>query len=476
MVSHKKTMQKGRNYKGTESLRKDFLSIMTTSINQHFTPWKLLQFAAPSIVMMMFMSLYTIVDGIFISRFVGSNALSSLNIVFPVINVVVAVATMFGTGGNAIISRYLGEGKPKEARECLTQFVVVSLILSILILILTHLFLTPISLFLGSNEVLLDDCRIYLSVAVSFAPACTLQSLFQSYLVTAGHPGFGLFLTIGAGILNAVLDYVLIVICGLGIGGAALATGIGQSVPAIAGVCFFLFSKKELHFTRFTLHPRELFLACYNGSSEMVTQLSNAVVTFLFNIVLMNLAGEHGVAAITILLYGQFLFNAFYLGFSIGVSPIVGFQYGARNNEELENVYRISFLFVAASSVVLLIAAISLSRPLVTVFTQDPKTLALAEAGFPIFAFNFLFSGLNITSSGFFTALSNGKISAILSFSRTLVFTVISLLVLPPILGINGAWIAIPTAEFFTLLLSIGMHLKYFLRPGPKNYFFTPVS
>lgn len=453
--------------------RKDFLFAMSSSINQHFTPWKLLQFATSSIIMMMFMSLYTIVDGIFISRFVGSNALSSLNIVFPVLNVVIAVATMFGTGGNAIISRYLGEQKPQEARECLTQFVVVSLIFSIVILILTQFFLTPISLFLGSNEVLLDDCRIYLSIAVSFAPACTLQSLFQSYLVTAGHPGFGLFLTIGAGILNAVLDYVLIVLCNLGIGGAALATGIGQSVPAIAGVCFFLFSKRELHFTRFHLRPKELLLACYNGSSEMVTQLSNAVVTFLFNIVLMNLAGEHGVAAITILLYGQFLFNAFYLGFSIGISPIVGFQYGARNKKELENVYRISFVFVGASSIVLLFVAISLSRPLVTVFTQDPKTLSLAVTGFPIFAFNFLFSGLNITSSGFFTALSNGKISAILSFSRTLVFTVISLLVLPPILGINGAWVAIPTAEFFTLLLSIAMHLKYFLRPGPKNYFST---
>ncbi|MEI3186651.1 MAG: MATE family efflux transporter [Lachnospiraceae bacterium] len=279
--------------------------------------------------------------------------------------------------------------------------------------------------------------------------------------------------TIG-GIPNAVLDYVLIVLCNLGIGGAALATGIGQSVPAIAVVCFFLFSKRELHFTRFfILRPKELLLACYNGSSEMVTQLSNAVVTFLFNIVLMNLAGEHGVAAITILLYGQFLFNAFYLGFSIGISPIVGFQYGARNKKELENVYRISFVFVGASSIVLLFVAISLSRPLVTVFTQDPKTLLLAVTGFPIFAFNFLFSGLNITSSGFFTALSNGKISAILSFSRTLVFTVISLLVLPPILGINGAWVAIPTAEFFTLLLSIAMHLKYFLRPGPKNYFST---
>lgn len=444
--------------------------VMSTSLNQHFTPWALLKFAFPSIIMMIFMSLYTIVDGIFISRFLGSNALSSLNIVFPVINVVIAIATMLGTGGNAIISKYLGEGRDRDARECLTQFTVIGLAISLLLLVLTQIFLTPLCRALGSTDVLLADCRAYLSVSLMFAPACMLQTLFQSYLVTAGMPALGLFLTIGAGILNAVLDYVLILVFPMGIAGAAIATGIGQSVPAVAGLFYFLLSRKGLYFTRFRLHPKELFMACYNGSSEMVTQLSNAVITFLFNLIMLELAGENGVAAITILLYGQFLFNAFYLGFSIGISPIVGFQYGAGNRKQLRSIYRTSFLFVLASSVALTVIAVLSSTPLVSVFTRDPETFTLADAGFRIFAFNFLFSGFNIASSGFFTALSNGRVSAIISFLRTLVFIVLSLLTLPRFFGITGAWLAIPVAEFLTLMLALRLHRTYFIRPGERNY------
>ena len=443
---------------------------MSTPLNQHFTPWALLKFAFPSIIMMIFMSLYTIVDGIFISRFLGSNALSSLNIVFPVINVVIAIATMLGTGGNAIISKYLGEGRDRDARECLTQLTVIGLAISLLLLVLTPIFLTPLCRALGSTDVLLADCRAYLSVSLLFAPACMLQTLFQSYLVTAGMPALGLFLTIGAGILNAILDYVLILVFPMGIAGAAIATGIGQSVPAVAGLFYFLFSRKGLYFTRFRLHPKELFMACYNGSSEMVTQLSNAVITFLFNLIMLDLAGENGVAAITILLYGQFLFNAFYLGFSIGISPIVGFQYGAGNRKQLRSIYRTSFLFVLASSVALTVIAVLSSTPLVSVFTRDPETFTLADAGFRIFAFNFLFSGFNIASSGFFTALSNGRVSAIISFLRTLVFIVLSLLTLPRFFGITGAWLAIPVAEFLTLMLALRLHRTYFIRPGERNY------
>ena len=425
---------------------------MSHSINGHFTPISLLKFAAPSIIMMMFMSLYTIIDGIFISRFVGSNALSSLNIVYPIINIVFAIGTMLGTGGNAIISRYMGEGKNKTAKECMTQFVVIGLIISVIILVLTRLNLSSISRILGASDLLLADCNSYLAMVISFAPAAMLQCLFQSYFVTAGRPNLGLFLTMIAGILNAVLDYVFIVVCQMGISGAGLATGIGQMVPAVS------------------LHLKEFMQACYNGSSEMISQLSNAIITFLFNIVMMRLAGEHGVAAITILLYGQFLFNAFYLGFSIGISPIVGFQYGAGNKKELKNIHKISFLFVGISSILLTIAAITLSTPIVTIFTHDAETFRLAAPGFRIFAVNFLFSGLNITSSGFFTALSNGLVSAIISFCRTLVFIVLCLLILPSFLDLNGAWIAIPVAEFLTLILSAAMHIRYFFRPGKQNY------
>lgn len=203
----------------------------------------------------------------------------------------------------------------------------------------------------------------------------------------------------------------------------------------------------------------------------MVSQLSMAIVTVLFNIVLMRIAGEHGVAAITILLYGEFLFNSFYLGFSIGIAPIVGFQYGAQDKVQLKRVYRIAFVFVMISSVVLLGAAEGLSRPIITIFTNDPETFPLALTGFRLFSISFLFSGFNITSSGFFTALSNGKVSAILSFCRTFVFTMICLMILPQFLGTNGAWIAVPIAEVCTLLISLYMHQKYFIRSGKQNYF-----
>lgn len=384
---------------------------MSHSINQNITPAGLLKFAAPSILMMVFMSLYTIVDGVFVSRFLGSNALSSLNIVYPVVNVVIALSTMLGTGGSAIISRYLGEGKNERAREALTQFVVLALLLSFVLLILSETFLTPISRLLGASDVLLADCRLYLGTSMIFVPACMLQAVFQSFLVTAGRPGFGLALMIGAGISNMVLDYVLIVPCQMGIVGAALATGIGQCIPAICGLCFFFFTKQELRFCRFTFSAKEVLNACSNGSSEMVSQLSNAVITFLFNIVMMSLAGEHGVAV-----------------------------------------------------------AVIFSPAIVTIFTKEQHTWELASVGFRIFAVNFLFSGINITSSGFFTALSNGKVSALISFSRTLVFIVVSLLILPRIFDITGAWLAIPVAEFLTLLISGWMHRKYFLVSGRLNY------
>ena len=217
--------------------------------------------------------------------------------------------------------------------------------------------------------------------------------------------------------------------------------------------------------------PKELLLACYNGSSEMVTQLSNAVITFLFNIILLRLAGETGIAAITILLYGQFAFNAFYMGFSIGIAPIIGFQYGASGKSELKNIYKISFIFVAISSVIITATAILLSPYIIGIFTNDSATYELAYTGFRIFAINFLLSGVNIVSSGFFTALSNGKISAVISFCRTLIFTIASLLILPEFIGINGVWLAIPVAELLTAFVCFYMHKKYFFKNGKKAYF-----
>ena len=429
---------------------------MGKSLNRRITPWSLLSFAAPSIIMMVFMSLYTIVDGIFVSRFVGSNALSSLNIVYPVVNVAIAIAMMLASGGNAIISKYLGEGNKKRACESLTQFVMVCILVSLVIVVISQVFLTEISRLLGSNEVLLADCKSYLGMVSLFIPACMLQTLFQMYLVTAGRPTMGLLLMIGAGIVNAVLDYVLIVICDMGVAGAALATGIGQCIPAIAGLVFFMFSKGELRFTGFKLSLRELGHACYNGSSEMVSNLANAIITYLFNIILMRIAGENGVAAITIILYAQFLFNSLYLGFSIGVAPVIGFQYGAKNRDQLKSLYKICNCFVIASSVVIAFFSWLLSDGIASIFVPDRgETYVMASEGLRIFALSFLFSGFNIFSSSLFTALSDGKTSAIISFGRTCVFIILSLMILPNILGLTGVWLAIPVAEFLAVFVSV---------------------
>lgn len=421
--------------------------------------------------MMMLLSLYTIVDGIFVSRLVGSNALSSLNIVYPVINIVVAVGTMLATGGNAIMSRYLGQNRLEDAKVALSEFVCLGLFVSIVLMVFSQLFTSQIAYFLGSNDELLKDCDTYLSISMYFAPACMLQTLFQSYFVTSGNSRIGLILSFVSGVFNVVFDYVFIAIFHMGIAGAALATGLGQVIPAIVGVYYFFFGKTQLKFTSFKFNVREVLEACYNGSSEMVSQLSNAIMTFLFNIILMKLAGASGVAAITILLYTQFLFNAFYLGFSIGISPIVGFKYGANELKELKHIYKVTFIFTFISSILIFIVALMSANGLVQVFTHEKDTYDLAVAGFRLFAINFLFSGLNIMSSGFFTALSNGKISALISFCRTLIFTASSLILLSRLFGINGAWIAVPVAEILTLLLCIYLHRKYFLTNNGLNYF-----
>lgn len=434
---------------------------MSTSINQKFTPFSLIRFAFPSIVMMVLMSCYTIVDGVFISRYVGSDALSAANIVFPVINVIIAAGIMLATGGSAVVAKELGENKEKAAIEHFTWITAAGVILSVIITVITIVFADPISIALGSDAALLPYCRDYLRFIMLFAPACMLQTLFQAFFVTAGKPNLGLFLTVFAGIANAVLDYVFMGVLDFGIAGAAVATGIGQVIPSIIGIIYFCAVKKGLRFARFKLDFSVLTAACLNGSSEMVNNLSQSIITFLLNIILMRLAGSDGVAAITILLYAQFFFNSFYIGFSLGVAPIFSFQYGAGNTKELRSIYKISNIFTIVSSFVILLISFVLADPVVSVFVERGTAVhRMAKEGFLIFMFSFLFSGFNIYSSSLFTSLSDGKTSAILSFSRTFAFNLIILLVLPNLIGLTGVWLAIPLAEFLTVFLCIFYHKK----------------
>lgn len=430
---------------------------MSQSISQEFKFVSLLRFAFPSMVMMVFMSLYTIVDGVFISRLLGSNALSAANIIYPVFSILIAVGIMLATGGSAIVAIKMGEGKGQEARQNFSFITLVAFGFGVVTMILGNAFVTPIVKALGATPLIIENCKIYLGILLAFGPACVLQLIYQSFFVTAGKPGIGLAVTILGGITNAVLDYLLMGPFQMGIAGAAVATGMGQLIPALVGTWYFFFVKDELYFEKPKADRKVLLSSCTNGSSEMVTNLSNAVITYLFNMIMLKLLGEDGVAAITIVLYGQFLFNALYMGFSMGVAPIFSFNYGSGNVRLLRRVYKISILFIIVSVMVITGLALTSSSMIVGIFTpRDSSTFEIAARGFFLFSFNYLFAGINIFASSMFTAFSDGKVSAAISFLRTFGFLAASILLLPPVMGVEGVWLSVPLAEFLTLFVSVG--------------------
>lgn len=423
---------------------------------QKFTCISLLQFAVPSILMMVFMGLYTIIDTIFVSRLVNTDALSAMNIVCPIINLTVGLSALLATGGNAIISRKMGAGAESEARENFTFLIFSGIILGIVITLLGLLFLHQLVIGLGASDRLLPYGEDYLGVLLLFTPFAILQVLFQNLFVTAGKPCLGLWLSIVAGCTNAILDYLFIAVFHMGIAGAALGTGIGYTLPAIVGCIFFWKSKGTLYFTRIVIDLGVLKECCINGSSEMVSQLAAAVTTFLFNAAMMRLVGEPGVAAITILIYSQFLLSSLYFGFSMGVAPVLGYQYGRKDHQQLKKVFHICIRVIACTSFLIFLLSYCKGEFIASIFAKDDQDVySLAKQGFQIFSFSFLFSGVNIFTSAMFTALSNGKVSAVLSFMRTLVFITLALLVFPYLWGIQGVWLSIPFAEAAAAVLSL---------------------
>lgn len=435
---------------------------MSHSLDRDHSLSSLLRFAMPTVLMMMFLSLYTIVDGIFVARFVNATALSALNIAYPPVSVTIGIGVMLATGGNAIVARKMGEGKPEEARRLFSLFVLVGIAIGLLIVLVGLLWAEPICIALGATQELLPYCMDYLRPILFFAPCCILQCMFQSFFVTAGRPALGLMVTVWAGLSNIVLDYVLIVPCDLGISGAAVATGLGNCVTAVIGLLFFFQQDKELHFALPKWEGSTLLQACGNGSSELVSNLANAVVIFRFNQLMLQLLGEDGVAAVTIILYAQFLLNSFYLGFSLGVAPVIGFQYGARRNDRLKGVFRSCSLFLLGSSVLVYGLSLAIAPVVVGVFSpQGTAVYDIALAGFYLFTPAFLVAGFNIFASGLFTALSNGLASALVSFARTFGFLLLALLVLPQLLEVDGVFLAVPVAEGLCLFLSAGVVLAH---------------
>ena len=432
------------------------------ALEREWSAGPLLRFALPTIVMMVFMGLYTAVDTIFVARFVNTDALSSINIVCPVVNVTVGLGTMLATGGNAVVSRKLGAGGCREAKEDFTLLAAAGAAVGLLILLAGTVWLDGLIGFLGARQPLFPYCRDYLGTLLLFAPASVLQTLFSNLFVTAGRPGLGFGLSLLAGGANLLLDYIFIVPCGLGVRGAALGTGFGYLIPAAAGAAYFARGGGTLSFVRPSWNWAVIGESCLNGASEMVSQLAAAVTTFLFNRAMMDLLGEDGVAAITIVIYSQFLLNTLFIGYSMGVAPVIGFNHGSRNGRMQRRVFQISMGFIAGASALVFAVSRLWGPCLVGLFAKDaPEVYGIAAEGFPLFSYSFLFCGLNIYTSAMFTALSNGRVSAALSFLRTFGLLAGGILLLPRVWGTAGVWLAVPAAEGTMFLVSALCLLRF---------------
>lgn len=438
-------------------------------LSQNFTIKSLLKFAFPTILMMTFMGLYTVVDTIFVARFVDTNALSALNIVCPVVNLIVGFGTMLATGGSAIVARKMGAGEQQKAAQDFTLIISAGVFLGVLIAVVGTVFIDRIVWGLGASGILFPYCKEYLFVLLLFTPASILQVLFQNLIVTAGRPGMGMVLGLSAGIANILLDYIFMVPLQMGIKGAAFGTGIGYMIPAVIGLLFFSTKKNHLHFRKPVIDFSVLAESCTNGFSEMVSQAATAVTTFLFNRIMMKLLGENGVAAITIIIYTQFLLSALYIGFSMGVAPVISYNYGKQDEKQLKNVFSICMRFIIFVSISVFLVAFIFGSPLVSIFAEKGTSVyEIARNGFLIFPFSFLFCGLNIFTSATFTALSNGKLSAILSFLRTFGLITVLLLTLPYLLGVTGVWLAVPIAELITMIFAL-----VFLNQNREKYHYA---
>lgn len=437
---------------------------MDNKLAKQYHFWSLFKFSFPTIVMMVFMSLYSIVDGIFVSRLVGTDALSAVNIVYPLLCVVMAISIMLGTGGSAIVARKMGEGDAKQAREDFSMIVAVGVILGLAVTLLGFLLIEPLLKFLGANGEIMGLCREYAQPLLWFVIPAMLQMLFQMFFVTAGKPGLGLVVTVLGGLANIVLDYLFIAQMGWGIAGAAVATGIGCAIPGLFGLIWFLFARTDtLYLVRPVWRGNVLLHTVLNGSSELVTNLSSAVITLLFNVIMMRYLGVDGVAAITIVLYAEFLLTAVYLGYSSGIAPIISYNHGEGNTQQLKRIFNISMWFLLACAVFTCAVAILFAEQMVAIFTpRETAVFTLAVHGYYLYAISYLFKGVNIYASSMFTALSDGKTSAWLSFMRTFVFIVLGMLLLPRFLGPDGIWLAVPFAELLSLILSVYSFIALF--------------
>ena len=435
----------------------------------------ILKFAVPTIAMTVFMSFYTMVDGLFVSNLIGTNALSAINLTAPIIQFVTAISTMLATGGSAVIMKKMGEQKTDEAKEDFTFLILVNVIVGIVMCVVGYLAMDHIFACMNLSADVEGYCVEYLSRYLVFTVPILLMNNFTLYMIASEKANLSLVCSVTGGVLNMVLDYVFIAAFDMGISGAAIATGLGYSVTAVVGLFVFSRKKSLLHFKKPVFRFKVLANAATNGCSEMATALVTGIITMMFNWTMLHYVGEDGVAAVTIIMYVLMFASSLYTGYSYGVAPMLSFYYGERSlnegniqtHEKLKKLVALSMKVIAVISVVTVAASFMLTRPLVSVFARpDNPVYDLAVTGNRICTAALFFIGFNIFASGMFTALSNGIVSAVLAFSRSFVFMLITMIVLPLILGVNGIWLATPAAELMALALSIFMFLKYRKRYG----------
>ncbi len=437
---------------------------MNSPLAKNFNMRELLKYTLPSMVMMIFMSTYTIIDGVFVSTFVGESALAAVNLIMPLLGIVMAVSLMFATGGNAVIAKFLGQGKQREAQEFLTVIYIIGTILGGILTAVVLLFPDELLKILNVSDNLYPLAKDYMLSLAGFLIPVFYMVFIQSFMVTAGHPMFGLILSLAGGITNIILDYIFISpdLLNMGIAGAGLATGIGNALPGVIGFIYFIFNRKcVLHFVKPKLKIKTLGQSMFNGSSELVGSLATSITTLMFNFILMSMVGDAGVAAISVILYIQMFQSAIYTGYTLGVSPIIAFKYGEQNHNGLHKIIMQSLKIILVASILVIIITLAFSNEAVEIFiSRDSTTFEMARNGLLLFLPAYLFMGFNIFFSAMFTSLSNGKVSATISVLRSLVFIVIALLILPQIFELNGVWLAVPVAEFLATVVSCYLYKR----------------
>lgn len=436
---------------------------MKIQLSDHFSYGRLLRFTLPSIVMMLFTSVYGVVDGIFVSNYAGKTAFSALNLIMPYVMVFGCLGFMIGTGGTALISKTLGMGKKEEANRIFSMLTWICIGGGVMLTGLSLIFLRPAAILFGAEGQMLSDCVTYGAIVLCASTAYILQFAYQSFCVTAEKPKLALWMTVASGVCNILLDWLFVGVFGWGLVGAAVATAVSQVLGAVIPIVYFLWPNSSLLRLGKAGYDGKAFLrTCTNGSSELMSNLSMSLVNMLYNLQLMRYAREDGIAAYGVIMYVNLFFLSVFIGFSIGSAPLIGFNHGADNRRELKNIFKKSMWILGISSLLMTLSAVALALPLSQIFVgYDKALLEMTRRGFILYALSFLFCGINIFGSAMFTALNNGLISAVISFVRSLVCQISAVLILPIFWGLDGIWLSIVAAELVALLLTLVFFIKY---------------